>query len=458
MILRWVLRPLLKLLFGLHVQGGAQLDRFGQVLIVANHNSHLDALLLLSALPARLAKQTRPVAALDHFGRSALLRRAMERLLNPVWVDRAGSAEAAVDAMSAAVAEGSSLILFPEGTRGAPGELAPFKRGVGWLLERHPELVVIPACIVGSERALPRGGALPLPVWNRVLLAPARRVVATPREAAASLEAELREVAAAEHARRHTRAARRRDAPAIAVLGIDGSGKSTLASNLARALSEREPVCLVGDRLERFVNGAAQPLQLLATERVRRELSRRAKAARSLGGYKLPKLAEMLMRELLQSECRRWLDPAWIVLDGSPLLNLAAWVSLYREGDFDPDFCAAALLQLAGRETAPRRYPALRQLRLLVPFRLALPAAAVRIELPATDAVARIASRGAARQVHETEASLDRLQQGYAAVCQVVAERLGLTVLTLDGRDSPESLATAAAEIVLSREAAHVRH
>lgn len=453
-----VLRPLLRALFGLHAQGTAQLAALPQFLIVANHNSHLDALLLLSAIPrARLAR-TRPVAAADHFGRSPRLVRLMDRLLAPVWVDRGASATESLAAMDRALAAGESLILFPEGTRGEPGVLAPFRGGVGWLLERHPGLPVIPAALSGPERALPRGAALPLPIWNRVLLGPARQLAGRPREVTLSLQGEVAELVAAERGRRQTRLTPRRATRALAVLGIDGSGKSTLARELALALSAGGSTCLVGDALQRYASGELQALQPLPAERLRQRLSRRAKSAKSLGGYKLPKLAELLLREDLLRECRRWYDPDWVLLDGSPLLNLAAWLALYRPGEIDADFAEAALLQLAGRGSAAarRRHPELRRLRALVPFHLELPAAAVFITLPPETAVARIAARGELRQVHETVEKLALLQRSYAAVCAAGEARLGLPVLRLDGTLPVELLTDAAARF--ARGLGEVRH
>jgi energy-coupling factor transporter ATP-binding protein EcfA2 len=302
------------------------------------------------------------------------------------------------------------------------------------LLEKHPDLPVIPAALSGPERALPRGAALPLPVWNRVLLGPARRLSGPPRELAYSLHSEVAELVAAERARRQTRYTPRRAARVLAVLGIDGSGKSTLAQHLALELSAGGSTSLVGDELQLFAGGEARPLQPLPAERLRRRLSRRAKSAHSLGGYKLPKLAELLLREELARESRRWYDPDWVLQDGSPLLNLAGWLALYREGEFDADFAAAALLQLVGRGSpaARRRYRELGRLRALVPFHLELPAAAVFIALPPETAVARIAARGEARQVHETVEKLALLQRSYTAVCAAAEAQLGLAVLRLD--------------------------
>ena len=449
-----VLRPLLRLVFGLHVQGAGQLEAMGQFVIVANHNSHLDALLLMSVLPRRHLGRTHPVAAADHFGRSRRLSALMDRVLAPVWVDRVGNPGAALDEMSRRVGTGASLILFPEGTRGEPGELAPFHSGIGRLLERHPGLPVIPAHILGPERALPRGAALPLPIWNRVLLGPAQHLSGPPRDLTDALRATVDEIGRAERARRQTRRLRRRDTFTVATVGIDGSGKSTLACKLATALSRQADTALIGDELRLLAAGEPRPLQPLATEQLRQRLSRRAKRARSLAGYKIPKLAELLLRNRLLLESRRWHDPGWAVMDGSPLLNLTAWTILYREEVFDPEFCLRALCVLSGRQhldrrdLLARRVPELRWLQRLGLTRLGVPDAVVFLELPAGEAMRRIETRGESMQVHETEEKLGTLQLAYRAVCEVAAEHFGMPVLRLDGSGDPEALAEAAVSFV----------
>jgi len=445
---------LLKLLFGLHVQGAAQLEELDQFLIVANHNSHLDTLLLMSVLPKRHLARTHPVAAADHFGKSRRLARVMDRLLAPVWVDRSGQGGDALEAMERCIASGESLILFPEGTRGEPGEMAPFRSGVGRLLEKHPELAVIPAHVLGPERALPRGAALPLPVWNRVLLAPARRLSGRPRDLTAALQASVEELARVEATRRQQRRVRRRDTFTVAALGIDGSGKSTLAKGLAEELSGRDSVAFIGDELRLLECGEPRELQPLTTERLRLHLSRRAKSARSLAGYKFPKLAELLLRDRLLAESRRWHDPGWAVMDGSPLLNMTAWSILYKDEGFDPEFCGRALGVMSGREplraadALARRFPELRWLQRLGLTHLEMPDAAVFIDLPAAEAISRIDSRGESKQVHETGEKLDKLRGAYLAVCAAAERRFDLPVLRLDGRRSREELRTEAAEFV----------
>jgi 1-acyl-sn-glycerol-3-phosphate acyltransferase len=447
-----LLRPFLRLLFGVHVKGAGQLDHLDQFVIVANHNSHLDTLLLMSVLPRRHLPNTRPVAAADHFGKSRALSHWMDRLLAPVWVDRVNAPGEAVHDMSQALEAGNSLILFPEGTRGEPGEMAPFHTGIGRLLETNPDVPVIPAHILGPERALPRGTSMPLPVWNRVLLGPAMRLFGTPRNVTETLRSTIEELARAEQSRRQQRILRRRDSFTVAALGIDGSGKSTLARNLAVELSASHSSALIGDELRLIDHGADRDIQPLPAETLRRRLSRQAKGARSLAAYKIPKLAELILRDVLQGESRRWYDPSWVIMDGSPLLNMTAWSILYKEQGFDPEFCGRALGVLSGRERVKgsdliaRRFPELHWLQRLGLNHLSMPDAAIFIDVDAAEAVSRIEARGDTRQVHETADKLARLRDAYIAVCEVAAERFDLPVLRLDGTRPREELASAAAE------------
>ena len=58
-----ILRPLLRLVFGVAVEGRSHLDGLDRFILAANHNSHLDTLLLFCLLPRKQLGRTRPVAA-----------------------------------------------------------------------------------------------------------------------------------------------------------------------------------------------------------------------------------------------------------------------------------------------------------------------------------------------------------------------------------------------------------
>ena len=452
-----LVRPALRLYFGVSVRGREHLEGVESCVIVANHNSHLDTLLIYSALPSRLLLRTRPVAARDYFAKSGLVFWLMERLFRPVWVDRQAAGSAALDEMDRALAAGESLILFPEGTRGEAGEITRFRGGIGRLMAGHPGITVLPVFLLGPERALPKQVTVPLPLTNHILIGPPLVATGEAEQLTRAVQARVEGLARAETARRQRRRRRRNPGGAftVAVLGIDGSGKSTLSRRLAESLSKHGEACLVSDALELYGDGKRLEIQPLLKEKLRRRLGRQAKQAGSLARYKIPKLGEMLLRDRLQGESERWYDPAWLVLDGSPLLNLSAWATLYRKGDVTPEFCADAVAFLSGsilpgREAVLRReFKEIRYLKRIGLGRMRRPDAVIFIDVAASVAVARIDSRGEAKQVHETQEKLARLGRAYGSVCEAVEGEL--PVLRLSGDESRETLTGAATKFVMAR-------
>ena len=99
--------------------------------------------------------------------------------------------------MKAAVERGDSLIIFPEGTRGEPGVIAPFKPGVGEIARSFPQVPIYPCFIAGIERVWPRSTWLPLPFNVEIMVG--KPYYADPtmhrREIAQQLEAEVRTLA-----------------------------------------------------------------------------------------------------------------------------------------------------------------------------------------------------------------------------------------------------------------------
>lgn len=473
-----VLRPLARLVFGVGIEGRENLRDLPQFILVANHNSHLDLPLLFHLLPLRQVSRTHPMAAHEYFSRSRLLFRSVELLFGPVWVDRGGgearapgrdpgpSPAAAMDAMREHLRAGRSVVIFPEGTRGRPGEIAPFRKGVGRLAVEFPEVPVVPVFLAGTERALPKAGGVPIPLWTRIVVGPPLWQVpgdaqgrdrdpaaaeAAAGRVTAELERQVRDLAGRETARRHRRRERRPPAPMVAVLGIDGSGKSTLARTLAERLSADRRVALIGDEVICFEAGEPLHLQPLLTETVRRRLNRAVKSARSLKSYKIPKLAELLLRDRIARQLQRWRAAEVLVLDGCPILNLAAWARLYREDEYDDEACAAILRAMTGRETAAgrrapifRRFPELGGLARLRLLPLRAPDVALFLDVEPAVSIARIQARGEARQVHETEPKLTGLREGYLTVCRVLEPALGLSARILDGGRSRQEIAAEA--------------
>jgi 1-acyl-sn-glycerol-3-phosphate acyltransferase len=460
-----ILRPFLKLLLGVHVEGRENLTGLEQFILVANHNSHLDVLLLFHVLPARHLRRTHPVAAHEYFSRSRVLLWLVGHLLQPVWIVRGDRSEDPLAGMRKRLLEGRSIVIFPEGTRGEAGEIARFKTGVGRLAEEFPDVPIVPVFLAGPEKALPKAQSLLIPVWNAVTVGPPRVFRGTPGEFTADLELGIRELAASGAGSRHRRATRAREVPTIAVLGIDGSGKSTLSRLLAQRLSRERRACLVTDIVEVFEDGRRRPVQLLLTEKLRASLGRRAKTADSLKSYKIPKLAELLLRDHIVDDLRRWYAPDVIVLDGSPLLNIAAWARLYREESFDDVMCLSALKILSGRAASLsdddpilETFPELVALKRLHLTHMDLPDAVLFLDVEPAVSMERILSRGEVRQVHETEEKLAKLRGGYRMVCRVLEGELGNVARTLDGHQSMETVTDAALRELSGMDVVALRH
>ena len=178
----FVVRPAVLLVLGLNVRHRENLPVSGPAIIAANHNSHLDALVLMSLLPRATLLRTRPVAAADYFLTNRWLAAFTVGVLGILPIERGGHAVAegqgAKDILAdceAALRRGDILIVFPEGTRGEPESLAQMKSGVARLLARVPETVLVPVFTHGLGKTLPRGAWLPVPFTCDVFVGQALR-------------------------------------------------------------------------------------------------------------------------------------------------------------------------------------------------------------------------------------------------------------------------------------------
>jgi 1-acyl-sn-glycerol-3-phosphate acyltransferase len=150
----------------------------GQRIYFGNHSSHLDFIVIWSALPPRLRSRTRPVAGRDYWDRSKARRFLAGNVFRAVLIDRNGgsrdveSARAAVERMALEMGQHDSLIVFPEGTRSVTGEIGPFKAGLYHLSRAKPETELIPVHLENLNRILPKGEALPVPILSRVTFGP----------------------------------------------------------------------------------------------------------------------------------------------------------------------------------------------------------------------------------------------------------------------------------------------
>jgi len=149
-----------------------------QRIYFANHSSHLDFVVLWSALPSEIRAKTRPIAAKDYWEETPLRRYFAKNVFNAVLLERGVMAKAKtseeahfvgrnlIEEMASALGEENSLILFPEGTRGTGEKIGPFRSGLYHLAQRRPDVELVPAYLENLNRILPKGEFLPVPMLS----------------------------------------------------------------------------------------------------------------------------------------------------------------------------------------------------------------------------------------------------------------------------------------------------
>ncbi|MEM8834682.1 MAG: lysophospholipid acyltransferase family protein [Planctomycetota bacterium] len=136
----------------------------GAVIIVANHQSHLDPPLIGGGI---LHRQTHYLARVTLF--SGFFGKVI-RAVNAIPITPGESDMPAIREALTRLGDGKAVVIFAEGARTPDGALKPFKRGT-WLLIKKGGCVVVPAAIEGCFDAWPRGQKLPSLLGKRVACA-----------------------------------------------------------------------------------------------------------------------------------------------------------------------------------------------------------------------------------------------------------------------------------------------
>jgi 1-acyl-sn-glycerol-3-phosphate acyltransferase len=134
------------------IEGKEKIVRDTAYVMVANHQSLLDILVLF-----RLRVHFKWVSKIENFRVPAIgWNMSLNRYIKLRRGDRQ-SVEQMMAACERAIAEGSSVMMFPEGTRSQDGLLRPFKPGA-FVLAQRAQAPLLPIVIDGSAKALPKRG------------------------------------------------------------------------------------------------------------------------------------------------------------------------------------------------------------------------------------------------------------------------------------------------------------
>jgi 1-acyl-sn-glycerol-3-phosphate acyltransferase len=169
-LLRWlffalIVYPFLLIAIGVNIRNRENLLSNGPAVIVANHNSHLDALMLMTLLPMRMLSRVHPVAAEDYFFKNRFLAWFAVKIIGIIPIKRkyiSGKPDPLIPVYDA-IKDGHILIVFPEGSRGEPEHMAAFKKGIAHLTSHFPDVPVVPVFMHGLGKTLPKGKYIPVP-------------------------------------------------------------------------------------------------------------------------------------------------------------------------------------------------------------------------------------------------------------------------------------------------------
>lgn len=160
--MQFVMNPIMDYYAARRATGRGNLSSLkAPVILVANHASHMDTPVILSALPRKLRRRTAVAAAADYFYRNRVVAAIVSLCFNTVPIERKGGGLSKNGShLDKLLDQGWNLLLYPEGTRargGAPGRV---RRGAAVLASEH-NLTIVPIRVTGTAAAMPPGRRWP---------------------------------------------------------------------------------------------------------------------------------------------------------------------------------------------------------------------------------------------------------------------------------------------------------
>jgi 1-acyl-sn-glycerol-3-phosphate acyltransferase len=170
-----LLRAWLRLYHRYEVRGAENLPIGRSFIMVANHQSHLDAPSLIAAIPLRHLHRVFPAAAADYFFGSVPRSAFSAIVVNGLPFDRETKGAESLEVCRQLLRNaGNILLIFPEGTRSVSGEIGRFRSGIA-RLAAGTDVPVVPCHLAGAHRAFPKGAVFPRPAKLVLTIGRSRR-------------------------------------------------------------------------------------------------------------------------------------------------------------------------------------------------------------------------------------------------------------------------------------------
>lgn len=433
-------RPLLRWVVGVRYRRLSRVPE-GPCLVVSNHNSHLDAAVLMKMFSLRRLAHVHPVAAADYFGSNWFMRTLAMLLMNGIPIQRRPArGEDPLVPIADLLKSGETLIFFPEGSRGEAGVVAKFRSGIGKLVREVPGLLVVPVFLSGPERIWPRGEMVPVPLSVDAHIGRPRTYSALedPR-------------AIADRVRQDVLALAPPPPPVpgggtappvrVAVCGIDDASVRDLFRRVVERLGKIGPALGVADQvLEADDDGTREAAGPVPVGRERAWLGVLAAVFRTGPRFKGRRFVELVERAQINEALSQGRDRRFVVEEGSVLADLLASALAGRGPVAEDRESRDLLLYLVGEKKVPlgkawRTIRGASEIWLINTFNLTratVPEVLVHATLPASHVMQRLRSEGVELLPYQTESGLERLQDAYRETAERLRRRRKVVVVELD--------------------------
>ncbi len=443
-------RPILRWVAGVRYRRRNLVPQ-GPCLVVSNHNSHLDAAVLMTMFPLSRLRRVHPVAAADYFGSNWFMRTVAMLFMNGIPIERRPSrGEDPLVPIADLLKAGETLIFFPEGSRGEAGVVAKFRPGVGRLVQEVPGLLVVPVFLAGPERIWPRGELVPVPLNVDAHIGRPRTYPALedPRDIADRVREDV--LSLAPHP---PPVPGERPLPPlrVAVCGVDDEAVGEVFRRVTARLGRSGPTLgVAGIVLEADGAGVREATGPVPVGWRRAWLSLLAALLRVGPRFRGQRFIDLIERAQINEALGQGRHTRFVVEEGSALVDLMASARASERLPEELPESRHLLDYLTGERKAPlrrtwrliRAAPEVWLINALSLTRLTVPEVLVHLTQPAAGVMRRLRSAGGHLLPHQNESGLERLQEAYRDVGELLRRRRRAEVLEIDAESvAPEAAA-----------------